>query len=75
MSTCVYPQYGLELQQVNKRINDGHVVDHDDDGDRCGDLQDPSPFFSCVMVMVMVDIFPVIIMRGRSCRAPPWRRG
>ena len=39
--------------QVNKGIGDGDVVD-DDDGDRCGGLQDPSPFSSCAAVMVEI---------------------
>ena len=44
-------------------IGDGDIVDDDDDdGDRCGGLQDPSPFSSCVVVMV--EIFPMAAMEA-----------
>ena len=41
-----------KYNKVNKGIGDGDDVDDDDDGDRCGGLQDPSPFSLCVVVMV-----------------------
>ena len=43
-----------KYNKVNKGIGDGDDVDDDDDGDRCGGLQDPSPFSLCVVVMVEI---------------------
>ena len=50
-----------KYNKVNKGIGDGDDVD-DDDGDRCGGLQDPSPFSLCVVVMV--EIFVEVAMEA-----------
>jgi hypothetical protein len=70
----IKPTLGFGLQPNRQRASVTEMLFYDDDnGDRCGVPQDPSPFSS--YVVVMVEIFVAAAMEVRSGRASSWWRG